>query len=203
MAAVSFTCETLKYEANSAKAAWWLPLVDVDQELSIPSIYSALLYFIMAAILGSISKIKIGQHDPCTWQWILLSIISCMLGFDEGSAIHERLVVPMNTLMHGDLPGFLHFAWIIPFLFILVLFVLAYWKFYWALPVRTRVFLLISAAILVFGAIGMEMISGNYASVYGIKNIGYNILTTIEESLEMIGLISAIFTFWITSEKIL
>jgi hypothetical protein len=41
---------------------------------------------------------------------------------------------------------------------------------------------------------GMEMISGNYLDFYQKKDLGYEILITIEESLEMFGIVIMINT---------
>ena len=48
---------------------------------------------------------------------------------------------------------------------------------------------------------GFEMIGGQYASLYGIKNLTYNIIVTIEEWLEMTGLTFCIYTFLDYAEK--
>ena len=39
------------------------------------------------------------------------------------------------------------------------------------------------------GVIGMELVGGRYAKLYGTLNFTYSMLATVEESLEMAGLI--------------
>ncbi|NER04565.1 MAG: hypothetical protein F6K17_19105, partial [Okeania sp. SIO3C4] len=49
------------------------------------------------------------------------------------------------------------------------------------------------------GGIGMEMIGGYYAYLYDTKNFFYEILVTIEEFLEMLGVvvfIYALLCYW-------
>lgn len=39
------------------------------------------------------------------------------------------------------------------------------------------------------GAVGFEMLGGRYASIHGLDNLGYVLLVTAEEGLEMSGVI--------------
>jgi hypothetical protein len=47
------------------------------------------------------------------------------------------------------------------------------------------------------GALGMEMVDGYYASLYGDNNFVYVVLTTIEEFFEMVGI--AVFIYALLS----
>jgi hypothetical protein len=46
-----------------------------------------------------------------------------------------------------------------------------------------------AAAIYLAGAIGVEMLSGLQADLYGEANMGYALITTAEELLEMLGIV--------------
>ena len=39
------------------------------------------------------------------------------------------------------------------------------------------------------GAVGIELVSGYYAGKFGTDNLGFNMLASVEEVLEMLGLI--------------
>ena len=43
------------------------------------------------------------------------------------------------------------------------------------------------------GALGMELIKGRHSYLYGQKNLAYGVITTIEESLEMLGIVVFIY----------
>ncbi len=65
-------------------------------------------------------------------------------------------------------------------------------KFLISLPKNIRSKLLIAGGIYLFGAIGMEMISGFHVENYG-RDIVYNIITTVEEIFEMVGILIFIY----------
>ena len=57
------------------------------------------------------------------------------------------------------------------------------------LPAKTRFTFLAAAIIYLGGAIGFELIGGRYAELHGSHNLSYNMISTVEESLEMAGVI--------------
>jgi hypothetical protein len=60
-------------------------------------------------------------------------------------------------------------------------------KFLKNLPAKVRIGFILSAVVYLGGALGMELVGGSYASKYGLDNFNFNLLSTIEESLEMLG----------------
>ena len=46
-----------------------------------------------------------------------------------------------------------------------------------------------AATLYIGGAIGVELIGGRFAELHGKRNLTYHLLTTVEESLEMGGVI--------------
>jgi hypothetical protein len=48
---------------------------------------------------------------------------------------------------------------------------------------------IISAVLYIGGSIGIELIGGKYAEIYGFEDFSYTMIATLEESLEMAGLI--------------
>ena len=61
------------------------------------------------------------------------------------------------------------------------------------LPARERRWFLLSAALYVGGAVGMEMINGKFHETYGRRNVPYHLLTALEETLELAGV--TVFTY--------
>ena len=194
-ALVSLGAMLLKYLGIDEEAFGWINIVNIDMELTLPTIYSVMLLFFTALILAVISYLKFREKESYRWHWLFMSLGFLVMTFDEGSSIHELVTVPLRNLLGDGLPGFLLFAWIIPALLIVLVLAVIYLRFFLALPRRTRKWLLISAGIYLLGALGMEMVGGQYADIYGIKNLTYNILVTIEETLEMTGIVFGIYTF--------
>src|SRR5438105_3804596 len=66
-------------------------------------------------------------------------------------------------------------------------------RFLLRLPADTRRWLLISGAVYLGGAVGMELIDGKYMEAHG-ANLTYMLMTTVEEGLEMSGLSALVIT---------
>ena len=95
---------------------------------------------------------------------------------------------------NNELPGFSQYAWVIPGVILVAAAGLVYWKFYLFLPDRTKKLLVIAFAIYLGGLMGMETVGAIYAGLYGTKNLTYNIFVTIEEYMEMTGLVFILYT---------
>jgi hypothetical protein len=86
--------------------------------------------------------------------------------------------------------GYLTFAWVVPgALFVLVL-GLIYLRFLLDMPRGRAALFVIAGGLYVCGAIGMEMLGGDYAFENGtIETARYLLLTSVEETMEMGGLL--------------
>ncbi len=166
------------------------PLFDFDREKNIPTMYSALLMLSGGLWLYFIAWIY-QQRDEPYWAWLGLSIIFFFLTIDEFSTLHEELIRPLRMAL--GVSGIFYYAWVIPYGILLAVFVLAYLRFLYRLPPRTRNLFVISGAIFVAGALGFELISGMYDSLHGDETFAYAMLTTCEELFEMIGM--ALFNY--------
>ena len=116
-----------------------------------------------------------------------MASIFLYLSFDEGSRIHELAIYPIRRVFGDSIPSFLYFAWVIPAIPIMFILTISYFKFFFKLPKHTRRMFLISVILYLSGALGFEMIGGHYASINGVNNLGYSLITTVEESFEMAG----------------
>ena len=109
---------------------------------------------------------------------------------DELISLHERLTTPVLKLIgNGDL-DFFYWGWVVPGIALVIVLALFFLKFWLNLPAKPRLtFFIAGVAIYIGGAIGFEMIGGHYAESHGMKSLIYSMITTIEESLEMAGVI--------------
>ncbi|WP_337885796.1 hypothetical protein [Fischerella thermalis] len=166
-------------------------LFNVDQETNIPSLYSASSLLFCSILLATISKAKkiAGNSDYCSWAG--LSIVFAFLSFDEIVSIHEILILPLRKALNTE--GFLYFSWVIVGAVFVLLFLLLFWRFIISLPKKTRRLFFIAGAIYVAGTIGTEMVGGYYANYYTQTNMIYALITTVEEVLEMMGIIVFIY----------
>ncbi|MEG3894405.1 MULTISPECIES: hypothetical protein [unclassified Microcoleus] len=160
---------------------------NVDAERNIPTLYSFLALLFSSLLLGAIAYAK--NLDSCRYKqhWKILSFIFLYLSLDEIGQLHEKFIDPMRSLLNAT--GFLYFTWIVPFGFLVAIFLLSYSKFLLHLPVSTRKLFVAASALYIGGAIGMEIPGGYLASTTGKENASYAIVTTIEELLEMLGIV--------------
>jgi hypothetical protein len=175
---------------------------NVDREKNIPTAYSGFGLLLSSILLAVIAYAKKLDNDRYTRHWIMLSGLFLYLCLDEVGKLHERLIDPMHDLIHGT--GFLYFGWIVPASILVALIGLYYLKFLFHLPIKFRKLFILSAVVFLGGALGMESIGGYYVSHYTIDDMIYQSEATIEESLEMLGIvmfIHALLSYIVVSFK--
>lgn len=165
-----------------------MKLLYVDLELNAPAFFSALLLLLASALSGLIFYFKRGNGERLTAPWAVLAAGFAVMTFDELVAAHERLIEPMRELL-GDGLGVFYFAWVVPAIGLIFGLGLYFAKFLIKLPPATRAGFIVGAALFLGGAIGVEMLGGRHAEVFGKENLPYVIFTTCEEALEMSGVI--------------
>jgi hypothetical protein len=159
---------------------------NVDFENNIPTTYSVMALLFSSLLLSVIAYEKNLKKDRYKYHWTILVGIFFFLTLDEAYQLHEQLITPMRSLIGGT--GFLYYTWVVPFAFMVGLFLLSYSKFVFRLPASTRKWLILACILYVGGAIGMEMVGG-YLRSPGIPSILYRIAVTVEELLEMLGIV--------------
>ena len=157
-----------------------------DIEISIPTFFSSVILLMAASLLGIITIVKKRLSDTYVMQWGLLSIIFLCLSIDEAASFHEMLNPLRDTF---NLTGIFYFSWVIPGSIFVSILACLYFKFIWNFPPAVRNKFIASALIYLSGAIGIELIGGYFSSVYGENNLSYGLITSLEESLEMLGVI--------------
>ncbi len=115
------------------------------------------------------------------------------MGFDEAFQAHERLNDPIRRVLGGGRLGVFSFAWVVPGLVLEFLLMLVFLRFLVRLPAPTRRRVVLAAALYLGGSIGMEMLGGWLVELHGPNSWQYTTVTTIEEGMEMAGLISFVW----------
>ncbi len=157
---------------------------DFNTEKNIPTFYSSITLIIASILLLLIGSTHRRLNNPYVL-WVILSGIFLFLSIDEIASIHEQFNVPTRDLFGTS--GILYFAWVIPYIIGLCVFLILYVKFLFSLPKKIMVLFLTSGAIFIFGAVGLEMLGGMQAEFHGNRGLLYSILYTWEELFEMIG----------------
>lgn len=193
----SITGQLTKYILGHEFVYGLIRLFYVDYENNIPSYFSASLLLLAALLLALITALKKAAHAAYEFQWALLSFTFLYMAIDEAASIHELLTWPMRNLLGllgQQAGGIFSFTWVIPGIAVAMVFGLSYLKFLLHLPAKTRWRFVIAATLYLGGAIGMELIGGRYADLHGMENLAYSMTATVEESLEMAGVIVFIYT---------
>lgn len=161
-------------------------LFNVNAEANLPTWYASITLLACSALLAAIAQTQSKEVNPKSLDWQTLSILFLFLSIDELSSIHELLDEPLRTVF--GTAGIFHFAWVIPYGILVIFLGIRFLQFLIQLPAQTRRSFILAGAIYIGGALGMELIGGRYASLYGQNNFTYAILTTFEELLEMLGI---------------
>ncbi|NJK66147.1 MAG: hypothetical protein HC789_02980 [Microcoleus sp. CSU_2_2] len=159
----------------------------LDAERNVPTVYSVLALLFSSILLAAIAHAKNLDSSRYKHHWKILSFIFLYLSLDEAAQFHEQFIYPMRRLLNAT--GFLYFTWVVPIGFLVAIFLLSYTKFLFHLPIATRKLFVAACIFYIGGAIGMEMLGGNKAYHEGTQTIPYVIISTIEESLEMLGIV--------------
>lgn len=167
----------------------FVDLFNVDLEKNIPTFFSVLLLLFTSLLLALITLINRKKRTAHVLKWAILSSGFMFLAYDEAFQVHEKLIKPIRVLLGGENLGVFYFAWVIPGIAVVLVLALFFLRFMLHLPTKTRLRFLVAVILFIGGAIGIELIGGSYAELNGTQNLMYSIIVTIEESLEMGGLI--------------
>jgi len=186
------------------------PLFNFYDEKNIPTFFSAVILIFASFLLFIIYYIIKKTKGVYRFHWLFLSIIFLFLSMDEILELHEQLSSPIQraiNLLNGSLE---YWGWIIPYSLLVIIFIISYLRFYLHLNKQFRILFALSALLFVTGAIGFELIEGIYLSKHiSITNdffvirrtFPYFLMVTVEELLEMCGVILFIYSLieYITS----
>lgn len=163
----------------------------VDREQNIPSLYSASVLLLCCIVLAAIAYSKKIAGDSYRRYWQVLSIIFLYLSLDEIMSLHEKAIEPVRSALNTS--GIFYYAWVIPGAILTFICLLGFSRFLVHLPAKIGRLFLIAGSIFVGGALGVELIGGYYADFYNEQSMVYAIIVTIEESLEMLGIVVFVY----------
>lgn len=158
----------------------------LHQEQTVPTLYSSLALFFCSVLFWVIAQHKAQLKDKYTTSWKALSVIFTYLALDELLSLHESFSKPLHQL---GVNGILYNAWVIPGVIVVGIFCFIFYRFFKHLPRYMQRLILLSMSTFIGGAICVEVVGGYYEYLNGRQNLGFALLTTIEESMEMVGVI--------------
>lgn len=164
-------------------------LLDLNGEANVPAWYSAFLWLISAdhAREAALSTKKQERTRQESVYWIALCVGCCLLSLDEIASIHENIGEFIDRGV-GNPEGLAPvYNWVWAALVVVSIAVLAFLRFLFLLSRRTAFGLVISGAIFLIGAIGMETLGSmlEFGLLKFPAGLTWNKLFALEEFLEM------------------
>lgn len=166
-------------------------LLDVDVEQSVFTWISVLALFFAAQLLFQLGQEAVARNSRFKWHWLFLAGLFLILSLDEFSGVHEKISAGLASQF--DNTGLFYFAWAAPAGLFALLGLAAFIPFIRSFPPRLATLLMLSAAIFLFGAVGMEMVGGAMAEAAGLDSLAYRLAANLEEAAELSGVFLFIY----------
>lgn len=179
-----------KYVLGHGYLKGLVPLFYVDAEANLPTFFSVLLLLATSTLLLMCASLGEDELQRHRLHWFALAAGFGFMAYDEAFQVHERLNTPMRELLGGAAEGYWFYAWVVPAMLLVTLVGLLFTRFLRELPALTRNRFLVAAALYLGGALVLEMVGGRHAELYGQENLAYSLIATVEETLEIAGLIT-------------
>ncbi len=162
-------------------------LVDLDAEANAPTFFSVMLLAAAALLLALIFRHHHadGRHGAAYWG--VLALLFAGLSFDEAVSLHETMIGPFRRLFPDN--RFVYFGWVVPGAIFVLVVGASFLRFLVRLHPRLRNRFIVAGAVYVGGALGVEVIEGVIASDIGEENWTYVSALTVQEVMEMVGVI--------------
>ncbi len=174
--------------------------IRLNGEQNLPTYFSAMQLALASSILFLIALRRRAERARDARPWLVLAIGFALMSMDEIVSLHEMLVNVSRRAFGIEGVSLFHFAWVIPALFLVAVLGLYFIGFLRRLPARTRRLFILSGAMFVGGAVGLEMLGGLYHSTHpALPKLGtdsrfaYDIFTVVEEGLELLGVTVFVF----------
>jgi hypothetical protein len=162
-------------------------LFNFYEEANIPTWYSGCLLGISAALLSALFFLNRTRSER--YHWLALACLFAFLSMDEVGQVHEFIGSLISRTKAQDLlPTQTSSAWVFWGGGLTTAVIAVFWKFWWRLAKDIRWLFFFAALTYVGGALGFEIIEIIYTPKFGV-NLGFYLLSTIEETMEMAGVI--------------
>jgi len=172
---------------------------DVNAEANFPTFYSVSMAIAASFLLFVIAYLKSNVRDKYRFHWFALALLLLYISLDDASVIHEKTSKYIKGF--SDLGGWFEYKWVIVGLAVVLILGISFFRFWLHLDNKSKILFLVSGALFFGGAVGVEMIGGHWAYSNGTKNFIYVLFTTLEQSLQYLGIATLVYTlmFYIRS----
>lgn len=189
---LSLAGQTLRLVLHHDRALGFVRDFNLDDERNVPSWFQSVTLMMAAGLLELAGRVRRRVSPSEAGRWRVLAAGFVLMSLDEAASFHERLRLPLALLRNT--PGYQAFSWVVPGIAVVALTALAFVPWLNTLPARTRRGLAVAGAVFVGGAVGLEAVGGLEAITVGIGGWLYVWTYTLEETMEMVGVLILIAT---------
>ncbi|WP_147383224.1 hypothetical protein [Pontibacter oryzae] len=183
-----------KYYTSHPNAWGIIPQFELDGEKNIPTYFSSFILILSSILLFTISLVKKHERNKYTKHWRLLAFVFLYMSVDESAGLHEMFIYPLRD--HFQLAGIFYFSWVIVGAAVVLILGLYYLRFLLELNPKLRLRMISAGMVYVGGALGVELLGGYYYDANGGHNLTYSLITTVEETLEITGVLILIHSLY-------
>lgn len=158
----------------------------LDGERNVPTAFSTFLLLTAATLLALAADVE-RRRGRSTGLWWVMAVGFVTMALDEAWSFHERLTAPVKRMLGGEVE--LYYAWVIPAILLLVVLTPLLLRFLASLTPPTRLRLLVAGIVYVGATVGIEFLEGWYDERHGDRTLLSGCISTVQESLEMIGVV--------------
>ena len=163
--------------------------IDVNHEGSIPTWYATITLASCAAMLAVISVDAARRGKPYPLQWAALAVIFALLSLEEILGVHSEATARLRSIVSiTDGPGYA-IALVVIAIVGLVVLALLFGRFYLQLPSRWRTWFTIGGVVYLIGVFASDAVGDYLISAAGEPTLAYDVVLTVEEALEMTGVL--------------
>ncbi len=168
-------------------------MLDLGAEASFGTWFQVISLVLLAVMLATISIARLRSHASFAMHWFVLALLALGFSIDEQAKIHDSGGGTEQIRDWLGMSGVLFYGWVIVGGLSVLVVGLAYRRFLADVPQATRRLFFLAAALYAGGEVGIEAISGWYASRAGNESdFVYQTITSFEEFAGMAGIVVAI-----------
>ncbi len=174
-----------------------IDFVDLNKEANLPTWFSALLWQLAAFLAFSVAQMHRENGLPNVCYWIGMVPLFLFLSLDESATIHE--IIGATVYRHIELPKIIEYtyAWVFVGIGIVVVVGALYFRFLLRLRPIIAFLFVVSAAMFVVGAAGVESIGAALEQGQFERfplGLNWAEMIMLEEAMEMLGVILLVHT---------
>jgi hypothetical protein len=174
------------------RIAHWL---DVNAEASIPTWYAAVALMSCSVLLAIVALAARRLGRPYPLQWALLSIGFALLSLEEIIGVHSQATKVLRSVVSSTDGAGLVYLLVLGVVAVVGIIVLValFGRFFLHLPRRWRMLFGIGLVIYLIGVLASDAVGDYLRSAFGEAGLVYIVVLTLEEALEMIGVLIVIY----------